>query len=60
MVRRCSECDLEYSPRAPFNHTAWCSQATTKDWPIEILHKKKIKGRPPKPKIFIEKDKTNE
>lgn len=43
-MTRCPHCELEYSKFAPFNHTAWCPNATTADWPKEILKNKRNKN----------------
>lgn len=36
MVECCPNCEMEKSVIG-FNHTLWCSSATSKDWPKEML-----------------------
>lgn len=34
---QCPECGLKRSSVAGYNHTAWCSHATTADWSERVL-----------------------
>lgn len=43
---QCPKCGLKPSSVAGYNHTAWCPNATTADWPECILKNgKKQRGR---------------